>query len=365
MKILIVEAQLELQNKFNNFFYKNHYQVISVDNGKKAIEIIKNNTQVIDIVLCDLDYPTDNCKELIKFIQNSPKIIPFIFITTPEKIYSVIHTLNKGIWNYIVKPILNYEILLITVEQLAHQNNLMLANSLYKQQLTEKHQELQQDHLAGNKLQQQLLPQNNVNILDLNFNYFSYPSLYISGDFVDYQQLSDRYAIFYLSDVSGHGVSSAFVNVLVKASIQQYCREYMHMDNHTVIDPKKMLTAINTAVCRESLGKYLTMIYMVYDRQCSKIIYSVAGHFPFPIYQEGNRQAKYIGERGYPVGMFKEATYQNYEFDLADNFRLALFSDGIMEILGSGKLVDKEQTVLELMTGLDDYDIKYVEEQLS
>ncbi len=365
MKILIVEAQLDLQKKLTNFFSNNHYQIIVTDNGKKAIEILKNKTQEIDFILCDFDYPTENCKDLIKFIQDSQKIIPFVFMTTPEKIYSVIHKLKKGIWNYITKPILNFEILLITVEQLAHQNSLMMANSLFKKQLALKHQELEQDHLAGNKLQQQLLPQNNVNILDLNFNYFLHPSLYVSGDFVDYQQLSDRYAIFYLSDVSGHGVSSAFVNVLVKACISQYCSEYTHMDNHTVIDPKEMLATINNVVCRESLGKYLTMIYMVYDKKFSKITYSVAGHFPFPIYQTGNMKAKYIGERGYPVGMFKEATYQNYEFDLVDNFKLALFSDGIMEIIKSDKLIDKEQSVLELITELGNYDLKFVEEKLS
>ena len=42
------------------------------------------------------------------------------------------------------------------------------------------------------------------------------PSLYLSGDFVDYFRVDERRVAFYLADVSGHGASSAFVTVLLK-----------------------------------------------------------------------------------------------------------------------------------------------------
>ena len=48
------------------------------------------------------------------------------------------------------------------------------------------------------------------------YDYWFAPSLYLSGDFLDYQRYNDRFSAFYFADVSGHGASSAFVTVLLK-----------------------------------------------------------------------------------------------------------------------------------------------------
>jgi sigma-B regulation protein RsbU (phosphoserine phosphatase) len=364
MKILIVEAAQDLQNQLNQFFVAEHYDVIKFENGVDAENFIREGNEVIDVILCDLDEPTQFGFELIKFIQKQSNQIPFVFITTSAKLHNIINELHRGVWSYFIKPILNLGTLLVAIEQLYHQQHLLLANDAYKEELADKHKELQDDHLAGSKLHKQLLPVNNVNILNLNFSYFLYPSLYISGDFIDYQQLSERYAIFYLSDVSGHGVSSAFVTVLLKACIQQYCSEYIHMNNPTAIDPRAMLSTINKLVYAEKLGKYLTMVYMVYDKELSKIIYSVAGHFPFPIYIEEGKTAEYIGERGYPIGMFNEATFVNYEKQLSDKFKIVIFSDGLIDIRPEQDLQAKEQSIIDILTAHHDKELDLVQQLL-
>lgn len=364
MKILIIEAEPELKKQFDQFFMAQHYDVISVKSGKEAEAVINSNNEFIDIILCDLDKPTAFGFEFIKFIQQQYNKIPFVFVTSAEQLHHVISELEHGIWSYFIKPILNLGTLLVAIEQLCHQQNLLVANNAYKDELAGKHKELQEDHLAGSKLHKQLLPINNTNILNLNFSYFLYPSLYISGDFIDYQQLSERYAIFYLSDVSGHGVSSAFVTVLLKACVQQYCSEFIHMNNPAAVDPKTMLSIINKLVCSEKLGKYLTMVYMVYDKHTAKMIYSVAGHFPFPIYIEEGKIAKYIGERGYPIGMFNEATFSNYEIMLSDKFKIAIFSDGLMEIRPERDLQSKEQSIIDILTEHHDKELDLVQQLL-
>lgn len=365
MKLLLIEADAKLEQELNDFFIAQHYELIKISNGLNALEYINKNSTDIDIVLCDLDEPTIGGLDLIKQVQRSFPKLPFVFLTDADGLHNAIHELHRGAWSYVVKPILNFNTILITIEQLSHQQHLLAANTAYHEELAHKHNELEADHIAGSKLHKQLLPINNVNILNLNFNYFLHPSLYISGDFVDYQKLSERYVVFYLSDVSGHGVSSAFVTVLVKATIQQYISEFIHMNNSTVIDPQNILSILNKLVCQEKLGKYLTMIYMIYDKELSKITYSVAGHYPFPVLIEADKKAEFIGERGYPIGMFKEAKFENYEIKVSNNFKLALFSDGIMDVNPGVDLDAKEQSILDVLTEHHNADLELIKNLLS
>lgn len=361
MQILLIEADDLLKEKLVNFFNKQHYEIIALGDGQKAIELfngylakIEDPKKIIDIIVCDVDAPTANGMDFINFLQKSKIHIPFIFLTIPDNVDNIVNQLHRGAWNYFQKPLLNLNILLLSIEQLCHREQLLQATTIYSDHVEQNFKDLEEDHLSGSKLQQHLLPKNNIDILSLNFNYFLHPSLYISGDFIDYQQLTDRYVIFYLSDVSGHGVSSGFVNVLLKACVQQYCSEFIHLNNMTVINPDRMLATVNKVICSENLGKYLTMAYMVYDKKLSKLTYSVAGHYPFPILVEQGGTARYIGERGYPIGMVPTATFTNYEIDLPKKFKIAIFSDGIMEFRKEKDLIEKEQAILGILS-LDDY----------
>lgn len=58
--------------------------------------------------------------------------------------------------------------------------------------------------------------------------------------------------------------------------------------------------------------------------------------------------ARFLEGRGMPVGLFKEAQYECTSMDLPDDFRLMLFSDGILEIIDEPSLNDKESKLLAM-----------------
>lgn len=366
MKILIIQHDIQLGQELKDFFIRNHYDVELVDNTTQAKSHIKSisDSDNVDVVLIDFDQNSKENYKLINFIQQDKTPIPFIFMADCNIINNIIYKIERGFWNYVAKPILNLDTLLVAVEQLTHQCYLLKANQLFKDELSEKHKELKSDYIAGQNLLNQLLPENNKSILNLKFNYFSYPSLYISGDFVDYQQLSDRYLIFYLADVSGHGVSSAFVTMLLKSSINKYTTEFIQNDNPIIIQPANLLSCINKSLCAEKTGKYLTIVYMVYDKYENVIRYCVAGHLPFPVYIEHKKSAEYIGERGYPVGMFNEASYEEQVLNIDQDFKLAIFSDGILELLPQEKLQDKENLILNILDNYQNQDIEQIKKYL-
>ncbi len=75
---------------------------------------------------------------------------------------------------------------------------------------------LENDQEAGGKMQQKLLPDTQKTFGDCTFSSRIYTSMYLSGDFLDYFEIDTDRVGFYMADVSGHGISSAFITVLLK-----------------------------------------------------------------------------------------------------------------------------------------------------
>ncbi len=95
------------------------------------------------------------------------------------------------------------------------------------------------------------------------------------------------------------------------------------------------------------MGKFATMVVGMLDMHDNTLRYSVAGHLPQPVMvsQEG---ARYLRGEGSAVGIMAEAHYEEHLIDLPDSFMLALFSDGILEILPPKNLIEKEKYFLDV-----------------
>jgi serine phosphatase RsbU (regulator of sigma subunit) len=94
------------------------------------------------------------------------------------------------------------------------------------------------------------------------------------------------------------------------------------------------------------------MIVAVLDTEANRLAYSVAGHLPLPVLVSGEG-ATYLEGEGSPVGMLKDAEFSEHSLDLPQEFLLALFSDGILEILPPQGLIEKERYFLDIFSGGD------------
>ncbi|WP_343845190.1 PP2C family protein-serine/threonine phosphatase [Bowmanella denitrificans] len=205
-------------------------------------------------------------------------------------------------------------------------------------------QALQEGEEAGKRIQFKLLPPSDTHINGIDFAHILWPSEFMSGDFVDYFPIDDRYVGFYLADVSGHGVSSAFVTVYLKRFISNMLEQYRHGEEQSVLDPAAVLTALNSALLAENLGKHIAIFYAVIDRLHNKCRYINGGIFPWPLLIQHER-AEFVESRGTPVGLFDFSQYQSAECHLAEAFQLYLFSDGVLEIMTDKTLESKMATL--------------------
>ncbi|GAB3025945.1 PP2C family protein-serine/threonine phosphatase [Bowmanella dokdonensis] len=199
---------------------------------------------------------------------------------------------------------------------------------------------LQEGEEAGKRIQFRLMPQGPLLTGGMRFDHLLLPSEFVSGDFVDYFDIDDRFAGFYMADVSGHGVASAFVTVYLKRFIMTLLEQYRHGENAQIVHPELLVQSLNQALLEEDLGKHVVIFYAVLDKLSGSMTYTNAGLFPWPLLvtQDGIHS---IEDKGTPAGLFDFARYRSDSLTLPDSFALYLFSDGVLDILSEPSLDEK------------------------
>jgi serine phosphatase RsbU (regulator of sigma subunit) len=114
-----------------------------------------------------------------------------------------------------------------------------------------------------------------------------------------------------------------------------------------VLSPVAMLKSANRELLDLSVGKFATMVVGLLDMEQNVLRYSVAGHLPQPVLVS-HEGAHYLRGEGSAVGLVEEVHYEEHRIDLPDSFMLALFSDGILEILPPKNLIEKEKYFLDV-----------------
>lgn len=210
---------------------------------------------------------------------------------------------------------------------------------------------LREDEEAGRRVQQKILPLTPREIAGCHIEHRVVPSLYLSGDFIDYFGIGESCLAFYLADVSGHGASSAFVTLLLK-TLGNRVRRDLERDGigQGPWRPSLLLDRINRELLALGLGKHVAMLAGVVDLRTRELHYASAGQYPQLIVCDG-KCAQYVGDTGMPVGLFDTALYEDRIHALPTGFTLVLFSDGVFELMDAPSLAEKEARLLELVNG--------------
>lgn len=351
-KILVIDDESEVRKNIVNYMEDGGFEMIEAANGAQGLEIFRKEKP--DLVIIDLQMPGMSGKEVLEKITNESPATPTVVASEMAHMTEIIDSLKHGATDYVIKPITDMTVLEHAVAKALERSRLVEQNRIYREQLEAANQALkknldilEQDQEAGRSVQLRMLPEQGVEFGPYIFSHGVDPSLYLSGDFVDYFQINDQNLGFYIADVSGHGASSAFVTVLLKSLISLSLTRYQIHNDNTILEPEKLLAMLSKEIHSAKLGKYLTIIYGVIDLVKHELTYSIGGHYPSPIWVE-NGQAKFLEGKGFPVGIMKEAKYHRTSISLPENFQLLFFSDGITEIITAPDLPSKEQLILKM-----------------
>ncbi|HEY7771984.1 MAG TPA: SpoIIE family protein phosphatase [Marinagarivorans sp.] len=312
------------------------------------------------VVITDLRLPELNGLDLLRFVNDLKTPMPVILMSGIGNVSDVAQALRLGAADYLIKPILDYDVVVHSVTRALNVLALQQENDAYKQRLEMMNRELKEhvqllerDQQAAKQVQRNLLPVTPASYGGIELSHRVIPSLYLSGDFVDYGYLHRRYVAFYLTDVSGHGASSAFVTVWLKQLVRRLFRERQMFatDEGFNSAPAELLDVINRELMQSRFFSHLTCVVGVIDTETLEMCYVLAGHLPLPVIITPGGHAEYLEGKGKPVGLFEDASWQVNKVQLPEGFQLVMFSDGILETLPHGDLIDREKILLESMQG--------------
>ncbi|HCF5626602.1 TPA: SpoIIE family protein phosphatase [Pseudomonas aeruginosa] len=349
--LLIIDDDEVVRESLAAYLEDSNFKVLQALNGLQGLQIFESEQP--DLVICDLRMPQIDGLELIRRIRQTASETPIIVLSGAGVMSDAVEALRLGAADYLINPLEDLAVLEHSVRRALDRAYLRVENQRYRDKLEAANRELQaslnllqEDQNAGRQVQMNMLPVTPWSIEGLEFSHRIIPSLYLSGDFVDYFRVDERRVAFYLADVSGHGASSAFVTVLLKFMTTRLLYESRRNGTLPEFKPSEVLAHINRGLINTKLGKHVTMLGGVIDLEKNCLTYSIGGHLPLPVlFVDG--QASYLEGRGLPVGLFDDASYDDRVMELPPSFSLSLFSDGILDVLPGATLKEKEALLPE------------------
>jgi phosphoserine phosphatase RsbU/P len=351
--ILVIDDETLVRESMAIYLEDSGFNVIQAVNGVQGIELFEEFSP--DLVLCDLRMPEmDGMSVLAKLSEIAPQT-PIIIVSGAGQIKDVVEALRLGALDYLVKPITDMAVLENAVDNALTRTHLEAENQTYKDELEHANLELernlellQKDQEAGRQAQRQLLPPSECTIQGFHFQHIIIPSLNLSGDFVDYFEISAHRVGFYFADVSGHGSAAAFVTMMLKSLINQPLRQYRSGENDMIVEPDKLMQYLNRELLSANLGKHITLFYAVLDTQTQTMKYSVAGQYPAPV-MVMNDEVRALKDDGFPLGLFEWATFNSKTIDVNQAFKLLMVSDGWLELIPVERKPASESYLLDFV----------------
>jgi sigma-B regulation protein RsbU (phosphoserine phosphatase) len=194
-----------------------------------------------------------------------------------------------------------------------------------------KHYEkLKEDIEFAKQIQRKTLPKDRIywNAVKTYSSYF--PSEDLGGDLFDIVKVNDDSIVFYIADVSGHGVRSSLLTI--------FLRQVIRGMKALAVDPTAALDEIIRDFKNLSLDneQYISLIYGVYNSKTRGLSLINAGHNCLPIVIENNDtegvKLTELDIRGLPVCCLSSTSNHRVKtLQMEKGDKILLYTDGITE----------------------------------
>lgn len=311
--------------KVNRFILQRSFEeekVIIRDFGSGAQVLEMLQREKPDIILLDVMMPVMDGYEVCRLIKENPlyQDILIIFITANNDREARHFGLSLGAVDYIGKPLDVQEIRLRVMQQIKMRQMYL--------ELENYNKKMRRDIKAAQQIQQSLLPENFQKLSqDMDFYYLYHPCETLGGDFLDIFKVGEYSYLFYLADVSGHGVASALITMFVKEFFHRFRNQ-----PEKEFNPAKMLFNLNKTVLSLNFSeRYLTIFAGIINTLEATVTWSSAGPNTKPAIISSER-CEFLENKSLPIGWFAEAEWQNYTTLIPKDSMLLLYSDAAIEV---------------------------------
>ncbi|MFH1489236.1 MAG: GAF domain-containing SpoIIE family protein phosphatase [Pseudomonadota bacterium] len=210
------------------------------------------------------------------------------------------------------------------LDRLSSKLAIAIDNILSHNKLTLQKEIIDREIHSAALLQKSLLPSSPLQSEALKITAFFQPCRKLGGDFYDFIPLSHDKTAIIIADVSGHGFSAALIAAMLKFSLQ--------LDNLENRSPMEIVSNMNQKFCQIlKKGDYITLCYGLIDTHLFTLNLVRAGH-PYPIlYRAKAGEILELKPSGPPLGVDREAVFQELTINLSPEDMILLYTDGLTD----------------------------------
>lgn len=207
-----------------------------------------------------------------------------------------------------------------------------------KAELEKANKLIRQDLELAAKIQKSFLPARSPELNDASAAWELIACDELAGDALNAVRLDGRYNIFYVVDVSGHGVQASLLSVTLNHWLtgridrgDAAAGSSGDLDENYVLSPTKVLTRLNRQFPLDpSTGQYFTLIYGVLDTHTNEFRLATAGHPP-AVYVPNGGSPVSVQSDNIPIGVIQDASFCETMVKMHSGDRMYFYSDGLVE----------------------------------
>jgi sigma-B regulation protein RsbU (phosphoserine phosphatase) len=336
-KVLIIDdtpANIQILHEI----FRDEYDIYFATSGADGIAVA--HRELPDLILLDIMMPEMDGYEACAILKSDSVTmsIPVIFVTAMGEEEDETRGIEAGAIDYLTKPISPP----IVKARVRNHLELKRGRDMLEQvgrDLAAKNATLEQERSLAHRLLGNILPER-LNIPGFSTAVIFRPSDQIGGDFFDGWIDGDN-AHFLIGDISGHSISAALLMAVCKGLFSSLGKGKN--------DPAEIVATANGTLCPMILesGMYLTMVYLLCDRQRGIVRIVSAGHNPAYLFTPSGTRT--IESTGPAIGWDPGDCWEVVEYPFIPGDIILLYTDGLVEA------VNNESDVFgtEIFSGLE------------
>lgn len=187
-----------------------------------------------------------------------------------------------------------------------------------------RHEMLTREMTQARQIQLAWLPHNDDDPPFIDMSAVNVPATHISGDFYNWFPLDGDRAAVVIGDVSGHGISAAFLMATTQLLVRSTLPRVLH-------DPGRCIDEVNRQLCQNNTnGQFVTMLILVIDVHNGHVEVATAGHPP-PLLGQGQAFEPLAVPPQLVLGVDPDTRYETQRFDLPRGSAMLLYTDGVLD----------------------------------
>ncbi|MCS7299647.1 MAG: SpoIIE family protein phosphatase, partial [Spirochaetia bacterium] len=298
LRNILLEAPMDLYINFSKSLTNIKFVEI-IDGIKKTINV---NLEKEYLGLMNDIKNTENIEDLLEVKSKVIDDIMFFFVT--QNYGDVIFNLALSVPLRSIFPLMSWELSLIMSLPILIITFLLIVQKTRKLQeaydvLEEKDRIIQMELDIASVIQKNIMPIGRYKWSDFYFVGYSQPMGKIGGDFFDIFPIPGGRMMFYIADVSGHGIPAALITTMLKISLVSIGLEERN-PSRALAKLNERIRIVNSDNEKQILSNYLTIFLAIADRE-GNISYACGGHYNPIVYNTYKKQFREIPEVDGPI----------------------------------------------------------------